>query len=494
MCGITGFLNTKGEQAAVDTIESMTRALLHRGPDAQGIFVEGPLALGHTRLSIIDLATGDQPMHSDDGRFTVIFNGEIFNYRELRQDLEASGGRPFRTKSDTEVILRLYEAYGNAMVSKLNGQWAIALWDRREKHLFLSRDRVGVRPLHYARFGGAFVFGSEIKSLFHHPEAKRELCPQGLSDVLTFWAPLPGETAFCGVKELPPGHSMVVDQQGQELSLTQDWQWLYPDQKSEILGPEAYADELLARLSDAVKLRLRADVPIGAYVSGGLDSALVTSLAARAMVDMGGDPLTTFSLAFKDPAYDESSHQKALARELGTKHHIIHCRYEDIGDNFEDVVWHAERPLLRTAPSPMLLLSRLVREKGFKVVLTGEGADEVFGGYDLFREAAVRRFLARHPGLAAGKTSIIRTLYPYLPELAAQPTALINQFFASGASDLADPFYALRPRMRVTQGLSGLLSEDFRARLPKSKSADRWVARASRRDPRAAACRGIAAA
>jgi asparagine synthase (glutamine-hydrolysing) len=479
MCGITGFLNIDGQKASLDTIDTMTRTLIHRGPDAQGIFLEGPLALGHTRLSIIDLATGDQPMHSDDGRLSLVFNGEIFNYRELRKELEEHGGRPFRTSSDTEVILRLYEAYGPNMTSKLNGQWAIALWDRAVNQLFLSRDRVGVRPLHYAHFGGTFAFASEIKSLFRHPKSRRELNPSAFSDILTFWAPLPGETAFCGVKELPPGHSLVVNERGQEISLKKHWEWLYPPKTSHpplnMDHPDAYGAELLGRLRDAVRVRLRADVPVGAYLSGGVDSSLITSLASEAVREMGGEPLTTFSLSFKDRAYDESSYQMTLAKELGTKHHVIHCRNRDIGDSFEDVVWHGERPLLRTAPSPMLLLSRLVHEQGYKVVLTGEGADEVFGGYDIFRESSVRRFLARHPTLSFAREGLVRALYPYMPELTSQPSGFLNNFFLEGASDLGDPFYALRPRMRLTQSLRGLLSDDFRSQMPNEGSAARWA-------------------
>lgn len=459
MCGIAGYLNLGNESAAVDVLGAMLRNIVHRGPDAQGSLVEGPIALGSTRLSIVDHATGRQPMQSDDGNLVLVFNGEIFNYRELRQQLLSQEQRPFRTESDTEVLLRLFAAKGPAMVHDLNGQWALAIWDKRQKQLFLSRDRVGVRPLHYAHFGKSFVFASEVKAVFAHTEAKRQINFDTLSDILSYWAPLPGKTFFADVYELPPGHSLLVDANG-ESKLSCYWDWLYPQSKNHYRHVDDAVDELTALLTDAVHLRLRADVPVGAYLSGGLDSALIAALMARAKTP----DLSTFSLSFSDREFDEAPYQQRMVEAIGARHHSVACSYQDIGDHFESAVLHAERPLLRTAPAPMVMLSRQVQKAGFKVVLTGEGADEVFAGYDVFREAALRRFLQRHPRWQLA-TRLVNKLYPYLPTLKSQPDIFKRQFFSADAAPSDDPLYALRPRMRLTMPIHGLLSAASQERI-----------------------------
>ncbi len=382
-------LHFDGRQACRERLGSMIALVRHRGPDAAEVYVDQRLGFAHARLSIIDLANGRQPMQTHDGRLVVTFNGEIFNHVELRDSLMARGHR-FQTRCDTEVILHAYAEYGERCVEHFNGQWAFALWDRSRNHLFLSRDRLGIRPLYYTQAGDTFLFASEIKSLFAYPGVRRELDPHGLDQFLTCWSPIAPRTVFRGVWELPPGHNLEV--KGDQLQVTPYWQLDYGAPERRRSAAE-WSGELRELLTDATRLRLRADVPVGAYLSGGLDSSITAALAQR----FSGDRLKTFSVTFEDDEFDESEYQRAVVESLGVEHHALHCGYDDIARVFPQVIWHAEKPLLRTAPAPLQLLSELVHASGFKVVLTGEGADELLGGYDIFKEAKVRRFHTRQP-------------------------------------------------------------------------------------------------
>jgi asparagine synthase (glutamine-hydrolysing) len=262
----------------------------HRGPAADGVIADGPAALGHVRLSIIDPSGGRQPMANEDRSLWVTFNGEIFNYVELRETLIRKGHR-FATRSDTEVILHLYEEYGEACVHHFNGQWAFAVWDRNRRRLFLSRDRLGIRPLYHTTTGRKFLFASEVKSLFVHPGVDRRIDPRGIDQLFTFWSPLPPRTVFEGVSELPPGHNLVVE--NGKLRTERYWEPAY-DLPAERMTEEEYAGQLRELLHDAVRLRLRSDVPVGAYLSGGLDSSVTTALIQRTT----DAHLRTFSITF----------------------------------------------------------------------------------------------------------------------------------------------------------------------------------------------------
>jgi asparagine synthase (glutamine-hydrolysing) len=456
MCGIAGILTKDGSRPEPEVLRAMIGRLHHRGPDAAEAVVRGPAGLAHARLSIIDLAGGAQPMPSADGRLWLTFNGEIFNYLELRRELERKG-RVFRTQSDTEVLLQLYEEHGPDCVSRLNGQWSFAIWDERKQELFLSRDRIGVRPLFHTRAGGAFIFGSEIKALLAHPAVSAEIDPRGLDQLFTLWAPLAPTTVFRGVSELPPGHSMLV--RGGETKIWRYWSLDYTP--GEVCGPpESLAEELLDLLLDATRIRLRADVPVGAYLSGGLDSTVIASLIRR----LGHEPLETFSVAFDDADFDESGFQAEAVAALGTRHHQVKVGDGDIAEIFPEVVWHAERPMLRTAPAPLFVLSGLVRRNGYKVVLTGEGADEMLGGYDIFKEAKVRRFMARQPG-SASRPKLLQRLYPYMPGLRSQPQAYLQAFFKARPQDLADPAFSHRPRWDMTAKTKLFFSDALKAEL-----------------------------
>ena len=454
MCGIAGVLNFDAETADRVLLERMIAPLRHRGPDDRGVLVDGPAGLAHARLSIIDLDGGRQPMPNEDHSIWVTFNGEIYNYVELRETLRRKGHR-MATRSDTEVIVHMYEEFGDRCVEHFNGQWALAIWDRPRRRLFLSRDRMGIRPLYYTTAGGKFLFASEVKSLFVDPDVPRRIDPRGLNQLFTFWSPLPPTTVFDNIFELPPGHNLIVEDG--RLRVGQYWQLEYdPTPKDE----QHCAEQLLELLLDATRLRLRSDVPVGAYLSGGLDSTVTTALIKQAT----DAHLRTFSITFEDDEFDESQHQQAAVKSLGTDHQSIRCTSADIGRVFPEVIWHAERPVLRTAPAPLYLLSGLVHDEGYKVVVTGEGADEMLGGYDIFKEAKVRRFWAAQPD-SVFRARLLEKLYPYMPGLQAQSLAYRKAFFHVRPDDLANPFFSHLPRWELTSWLKRFFSDDLKSQL-----------------------------
>ncbi|HEY5900798.1 MAG TPA: asparagine synthase (glutamine-hydrolyzing) [Burkholderiales bacterium] len=456
MCGIAGYYAlTPRPLAPREVLERMVEAVRHRGPDARGVYVDGRAALGHRRLSIIDLSGGKQPLSTPDGELWVTFNGEIFNYVELRAELIARG-RQFRTRSDTETILHAYAEHGPKCVESFNGDFAYAIWDRRAQRLVMARDRMGVRPLYYAVHDGVLVFASEVKSLFRYPGLRAELDPLGLDQCFTFWSPLAPRTAFKDVHELPPGHQLIAE--NGTIKITPYWQLRFPSRHERGSATEAeYQEQIEHLLADATRIRMRADVPVGAYLSGGFDSSATTVLAKQQQ----GAQLRTFSLEFEAKELDESPYQRALVDALQTDHSALRCKGNDIADAFPRVIEHTERPLVRSAPAALFLLSRQVRDHGFKVVMTGEGADEVFGGYDIFKEAMVRRFWARQPQ-SKWRPMLLRRLYPYLGGLQAQPIRYLEAFFRRGLEAKDDPLFSHLPRFSLTRRISQFYSEDLR--------------------------------
>ena len=461
MCGIAGVLALRDgvEPPGLEQLALMVGALRHRGPDGAGVYRDRRAGLGHARLSIIDLSTGQQPLSNEDGTLWIVFNGEIFNYVELRAELEALGHR-FRTRSDTEVIVHAWEAWGEDAFRRFNGQWALALWDQRSGALVLSRDRLGVRPLCFCEHAGRLYFASEAKAIFAADAGvPRAFDPRGLAEVFTFWSAVAPRTVFAGLAELEPGHVRIyADGRVTDRAY---WSPGYPEgaegRFAGTLGEAVAATR--AALEEATRLRmLRSDVPVGCYLSGGLDSSLVAALGLRAK----GERFATFSLRFADAEYDEAPYQRAMAEHLGSEHRELTVTRADIARVFPEVVAHAERPLLRTAPAPMFLLSGLVREAGIKVVLTGEGADEMFAGYDLFREARLRRFWARQPESAA-RPRLLRRLYPYLTRSPVAQEAMAHRFFGQDLARWREPGFGHGPRWRSTAALQRLMSCGMRA-------------------------------
>lgn len=468
MCGIAGIVNMDaGPPPAAGDLRQMLAMIRHRGPDQFGIYHDSQAALGNARLSIIDLSSGQQPIRNEDGTLWIVFNGEIFNYVDLRPGLEARGHR-FSTNTDTEIILHLFEEQGPGCLDHLNGQFAIAIWDSKNKSLFLARDRVGVRPVFYTLQKGRLLFGSEIKVLLSDCGVAAELDPVALDQVFTYWSTLSPRTAFKDIYELPPGHYLQVDSNG--LTIRRYWEIRFPTAElsespgNNVVPLEHYMEELSEKLIDATRIRLRADVPVGAYLSGGLDSSLIAYMVRH----FTGAKLDTFSIAFDDPGYDESQFQRHMAECLGTQHQVVQATHTDIGTVFPEVVWHTETPLMRTAPAPMFLLSKRVHDHGYKVVLTGEGADEFLAGYDIFKEAMVRQFCARQPD-SKRRPLLYQKLYPDIRGLGQNPASFLNAFFGKDLDKSDEPGFSHAIRWQNTRRARRFFTDDLAAR---SRSED----------------------
>jgi len=469
MCGIAGLINLRADAPPPDRELAlrMARALRHRGPDGFGIYRDRHVALAHARLSIIDLDGGWQPMANADETLWVCFNGEIFNYIELREELSAKGHR-FRTKSDTEALIHAYAEWGEAMVDRLNGQWAFVIWDVARRRAFFSRDRVGINPLFWTVHEGVLRFASEVKSLFQDRAVPRGLSREGIDEALTFWAPIAPLTPFEGIRQIPPGAVATLDlDRDAEPRVSVRWRPNFPLERPR--GPE---EPEVARVREALRggatIRLRADVPVGSYLSGGLDSTIVAGLIASNREV----PLRTFSVEFADREFDEAEHQRAAVAHLGTSHASIRCGDADIAGVFPDVVYHAEAPLLRTAPAPLYILAGLVRSSGYRVVLTGEGADEFFAGYDIFREDRVRRFWARQPG-SKSRPQLLMRLYPYLQRSPVAQVEMAKAFFGKNLGQTDDPFYSHRPRWDITSRIKLMLDPAMREGIAPDAAAER---------------------
>jgi asparagine synthase (glutamine-hydrolysing) len=455
MCGIAGICNIAGqEDISLTTLKSMVGALYHRGPDESGYYLDDYIGLGHARLSIIDLSSGTQPIHNEDKNLWIVYNGEVYNYPELRSQLQQQGHR-FYTETDTEVILHLYEQCGVHCLSKLNGQFAFAIWDMKKRELFLARDRIGIRPLYYTFTGNTFVFASEIKSIFVNKEVPRQIDPIAMDQIFTFWTTLTPRTIFKDIYELPPGHYMKIS--GAAVTLRKYWDIPFHQQAEHTnLAPEEICEQLRDLLLDSVRIRLRADVPVGCYLSGGLDSSAVTSMVVR---NFDSD-VRTFGIRFEQDGFDEGEHQNRMVSFLKANHTEIKATNESIGSFLPECLWHCEKPLLRTAPVPLFMLSERVNKSGFKVVLTGEGADEVFGGYNIFREAKVGRFWARYPD-SRRRAELIGQLYPYIFNNPRQRRTL-ESFFANGLSKTGDPIFSHLIRWKNTSKIKTFFSNELR--------------------------------
>ena len=454
MCGIAGLIDFNSAQPDEAILRRMLGLVSHRGPDSFGIYLSNNAGLANARLSIIDLSGGDQPIHNEDQTVWVVYNGEIFNYPELRRDLEARGHK-FYTRTDTEIIAHLYEDRGPNLFKNVNGEFAFALWDRTKKRLLLGRDRFGIRPLFYYHTVGRLLFGSEVKSIFADSRVPRAIDPQTLSDIFTCWAPLGENTAFQNVRQIKPGHYAVFSNEG--MKNYPYWQLSFAHSPGTDSPIEELAEELRELLYDATRIRLRADIPVGAYLSGGLDSTLITSIVKRYF----NNRLRTFSVSFTDGRFDESPFQEKTVQALHTDHSSIRCTEKEIGEIFPKVVWHSEVPLVRSAPAPLYLLSKLVRENNFKVVLTGEGSDEIFAGYDIFKEDKVRRFWARKPESRV-RPSLFQKLYPDIfSAMSTGNHVFLEKFFLRGLTKTDSPAYSHLIRWENTAHIHSFFSKDM---------------------------------
>jgi asparagine synthase (glutamine-hydrolysing) len=408
MCGIAGFIDY-WERHPIDPatrgclLKGMNDVIRHRGPDDDGFFLKDGVALGMRRLSIIDLAGGKQPISGEDGSVTIVFNGEIYSFQELTPELQKRG-HTFKTHSDTETIVHAYEEYGPACAKHLRGMFAFAIWDDKKREVYIARDRVGKKPVYYTvTTGGTLVFGSEIKSLLEHPDVKREINLEALDAYFTLgYVPDP-ITIFQAIHKLPPGHYLTFS--AGRLNVHQYWDFNFEPRESR--KAEDYLDELRALLEESVRLRLISDVPLGAFLSGGIDSSTVVALMARQM----NQPVKTFSIGFHEDSYNELKYARLTAKKLGTDHHEFFVTPQ-ICDIVDDLIWHFDEPFADPSAIPTFMVSKLARDH-VTVALSGDGGDELFAGYTHYVVQESRRAFSAVP--KAIRQGVMRPLSHRLP-------------------------------------------------------------------------------
>jgi len=464
MCGIAGFIDFS-TQADASTLSSMLEQIRHRGPDCFGGFIYQGVALGSARLSIVDIEGGKQPAVNDARSVAVVFNGEIVNYLQLRAELMAQGVQ-FRTNSEVETLLYLYLRDGPALFSRLNGQFSVAIWDGRDGgKIVLGRDRFGIRPLFWRpEKDGGLTFGSEIKALAARGDGALSLNKKALAQTFRFWTVVGDTSPFEGIYQLPPGCTLTQEGR-QKPRVNRYWSQHFslPSEDGPNVSEEDYFAQFREQFDAAISRQSMADVTVGSYLSGGIDSSII---AIRLQKMIGQEHLRTYSIAFEDKEFDESDAQNAVAKEFGFNHNTVKISSSDIGANFPQVVWQAEAPLFRTASVPLFLLSRRVHQDGIKVVMTGEGADEMLLGYDLFRETAIRRFWGRQPD-SKWRGQLFRKVYHYLPQFRNPRYAnMMLDFYRPFLKDEHnDPHYPMAVRWANGQALDVYLSAEYKEEL-----------------------------
>lgn len=449
MCGICGKLAFDGARGSLALLREMAAMIRHRGPDDEGYYVSGPVALGFRRLSIIDLKSGHQPLSNEDDSVWIVFNGEIYNYHELRTFL-LTKGHVFKTQSDTEVIVHLYEELGVACLQRMRGMFAFAIWDNNTRTMLLARDRVGIKPLYYAITNTSLVFGSEIKAILADPAIQRKMVPELIDRFLTFQY-VPGEeTLLQGIQKLAPGHYLQVKDGRPEIN--QYWDLNLADSASEVSVEQAQAD-LLGLIEDTVKLHMIADVPVGVLLSGGVDSTGILSLAVQNSVKTLG----TFTVGFSQrEVADERPYAKLAAQQFGTEHHEMTITAEDFAAFLPKYVWHMEEPVCEPPAIALYYVSKLAREH-VTVLLSGEGGDEAFAGYSNYRNLVWLEKLKRGGPLLnralAGGMSLTNSLFG-LSRLAKYVPLMNHRFPDYYYSRTSNPY-------RTGNGLGSLYSGHF---------------------------------
>lgn len=450
MCGITGFITKEvsGRAANEALLDSMCRVIAYRGPDEQGMAVEGRAALGMRRLSIIDLQSGQQPIYNEDGSKLIVFNGEIYNYRELRRDLEARG-YPFKTNSDTETILHAFEEYGTDCVRHLRGMFAFAIWDKKAESLFIARDRVGKKPLFYSHTSaGNFVFGSELKTLLTHGEISRDIDDAALDAYLTFGYVPEEFCIFSDAKKLAPGHFLVF--KDGKVETQKYWDFDYSS-NSEIKSEEEYVEALREKIRDAVKVRLISEVPLGAFLSGGVDSSSIVGLMSQIL----DKPVKTFSIGFNEDSFNELKYARIAAKHFNTEHHEFTLT-PDFVSIVDDLVWHFDEPFSDSSALPTYMVSKMARDY-VTVVLSGDGGDELFAGYTRYVIDRERSGLGQLP--SALRRNVLRPVSSALSHGARGKNYLYN-----ASLDATDRYIDSVSQFN-TPRRGYLYSADFKAKL-----------------------------
>src|SRR3989440_1506443 len=404
MCGICGVYNVENrEPVSWELIERMNRLISHRGPDDSGIYLDHAIGLGSTRLSIIDLSGGHQPLSNESGDIWIVFNGEVWNYKTLRQEL-IEKGHHFRTNSDTETVIHAYEEYGLDCIARLHGMFGLAIWDSLRRRLLLARDRVGKKPLYYTRVDGNLVFASEIKSLLCHPQVERRVDVQALADFLSVrYVPGPA-TLFANIYKVQPGHWLLCE----DGTLREECYWDFSFGVTEKRPVEEYIQGIQQHVHRAVEERLMADVPLGAMLSGGVDSSIITGIMSQLMKE----PVKTFSVGFDAPDYSELPYARVVAEHFGTEHHELVVKHSDMTKYWPLLTWHRDEPVSEPSDLGVYLISKLAKQH-VKVVLSGEGGDELFAGYPKYIVDCLARYYHLCP--APIRDQVIMPLLDRLP-------------------------------------------------------------------------------
>lgn len=468
MCGVFGVLG-KNNKNKKDVVLNALSRLNHRGPDAWGVYVNNTLGLGQTRLSIIDIEDGHQPMDSDIG--VISFNGEIYNYIELRQELIAQG-YTFKTNSDTEVILKLYESIGTRCFEKLNGEFAILIWDKSKEQLIVGRDRYGIRPLYTLTHANNVYFSSEMKAFDTLSGYQRRFNIQNLFEHGLFWNTLGTDSVYKDIYTIESGTFEVFNVNGR---LTKE-RYYQVGETFEVNAPvESFEDAKLAfktLLNDSVALRLRSEVPVGTYLSGGIDSTIISKLVKN----QTQHTFKTFSVAFQDKNLDESQFQKLASNQVNSVHHEVKISNQDVDNNLLKAIYHTERPIFRTAPVPLHLLSSNVRNSDTKVVLTGEGADEILFGYDTFKELKILEAWKSTNGDSAAIESL-KELYPHLSHYADERQfAFIKMYYEGFLNDFNNEFNGLNIRLANNKIIEKYFNKDLGLKFDKSALSEKLKA------------------
>lgn len=469
MCGITGIFPAKYNSSVLkNTIGNMTAALEHRGPDGWGTYISDLVGLGHRRLSIIDLSGGDQPICTDN--YVIVFNGEIYNYLELREELEKSGHK-FITNSDTEVALRVFEQFGENAFTRFNGQFAMLIWDKKKKKLTAARDRYGIRPLYILKYNSSYFFASEVKSFKQIPGFKLNFNFENLFEHALLWNTLGDSTVYQNIRTVESGTYEIYSEDGNPPRIKRFYEIgeSYNADKTKIISFEEAREEFTELLSDSIRLRLRSDVPVANYLSGGLDSSVVTYLTYK----IKKEKFKIFSIRFNDKDFDESLYQDEMTKHILSKHSSVIMDYKTISEKLYDTIKHTERPVFRTAPVPMFCLSKLVRSNNIKVVLTGEAADEILYGYDSYKELRLLELMSNN----AEKTAIdsfISMLYPHLHHYKDKKRiGFLKMYYEDLVPYYDNELVSLNIRLNNNSVIKNYFNKDFNIEFDRNKVLER---------------------
>lgn len=457
MSGIVGFFSKSGTADSLAVLRRMLTRIRHRGSDYNGVYVSGGVGLGEGLDRSSAMQAERSPFSNEDESLLIVWSGSVFNRTELQSILIRKGHR-LKTESDAELMLSLYQLFGFDCLDMINGQFAFAIWDAAKKELSLVRDRMGICPLYYSLTAGELVFASEMKALFEYPQISPKISARSLSQIATFWTTLTPDTIFEGIYELSPGHYLTVNSEGLRTKSYWEFPLYLPDEQSGYNLAESIEqfDELF---SDAVAIRTAPGESYGAYLSGGLDSSVTIAYIKKIHPGLN---LDTFSIGFTSPEFDESAYQRVVVDYFRTNHNNVICSDADVAANLQEVVWHAETTLLRSAPVPMFMLSKLASESNIHTVITGEGSDEILGGYNIFKEAAIREFWAREPA-SRYRPLLLKKLYPYLSQMGNRNEMALKMFFGYRLTETASPVYSHLLRWNNTSRIMSYFSSDIKA-------------------------------